>query len=195
MKLELAPPEGIAKIEPAQMNVTVSAAEIAERTMNNIPIKLEGVASGLTAVVTDPAAKAISLTLAGAPTLLDQLDQDNISVVADVGGLSAGVHQVSLQISMPRFISMVNSSQPNVVTIDLQPPATPEATVSPDTGIAPTPEPSSEAVSGGETSVEPTHSAEPTGTATPEPAEDVPENSSTPAGSGNTTNTGGNGGT
>ncbi|CAM4317978.1 CdaR family protein [Paenibacillus typhae] len=195
VKLELAPPEGIAKIEPAQMNVTVSAAEIAERTMNNIPIKLEGVASGLTAVVTDPAAKAISLTLAGAPTLLDQLDQDNISVVADVGGLSAGVHQVSLQISMPRFISMVNSSQPNVVTIDLQPPATPEATVSPDTGIAPTPEPSSEAVSGGETSVEPTHSAEPTGTATPEPAEDVPENSSTPAGSGNTTNTGGNGGT
>lgn len=191
VKLELKPPEGTAKIEPAEVNVTVSAAEIAERTMENIPIKLEGVASGLTAVVTDPAAKAISLTLAGAPTLLDQLDQDNISVVADVGGLAAGTHQVSLQISMPRFISMVSSSQPNTVTIDLQTPAaTPEATVSPDTGIVPTPEPSSEAVSGGETSVEPTRSAEPTSTATPEPVEDTAESSSTPAGSGNDANTG-----
>ncbi|AIQ49502.1 hypothetical protein R70723_29170 [Paenibacillus sp. FSL R7-0273] len=195
VKLELKPPEGTSKIEPAEVNVTVSAAEVAERTMENIPIKLEGVSSGLTAVVTDPPARAITLTLSGAPTLLDQLDQDNISVVADVGGLAAGVHQVTLQISMPRFISLVNSPQPHIVTIDLQTPATPEATASPDTGIGPTPEPSSEAVSGGENSVEPTHSAEPAATATPAPTEGTVENSSTPESSGNDTNSGNTGGT
>ncbi|WP_310830357.1 CdaR family protein [Paenibacillus pedocola] len=194
VKLDLKPPEGTAKIEPAAVSVTVSVAQIAERTMENIPIKLEGVGSGLTAVVTDPAAKAVTLTLSGAPTLLDQLDQDNISVVADVGGLAAGVHQVSLQISMPRFISLVNSSQPHIVTIDLQAPATPETTDNPSTGSAPTPEPSSEPVSGEEADTEPSNSGG-AATATPAPTAGASENSSTPAGSGNTNNAASTGGT
>lgn len=194
IKLELKPPEGTAKIEPAAVSVTVSVAQIGERTMENIPIKLEGVGSGLTAVVTDPAAKAITLTLSGAPTLLDQLDQDNISVVADVGGLAAGVHQVSLQISMPRFISLVNSSQPHIVTIDLQAPATPETTDNPNTGSATTPEPSSEPVSGEEADTEPSNSGG-AATATPAPTAGTSENSSTPAGSGNANNAASTGGT
>ncbi|MNC40358.1 YbbR-like protein [compost metagenome] len=194
VKLDLKPPEGTAKIEPAAVSVTVSVAQIAERTMENIPIKLEGVGSGLTAVVTDPAAKAITLTLSGAPTLLDQLDQDNISVVADVGGLAAGVHQVSLQISMPRFISLVNSSQPHIVTIDLQVPTTPETTDNPDTGSAASPEPSSEPVSGEETATEPSNTGG-AATATPAPTAGTSENSSTPAGSGNANNPGSTGGT
>ncbi|CAH1221629.1 CdaA regulatory protein CdaR [Paenibacillus auburnensis] len=194
VKLDLKPPEGTAKIEPAAVSVTVSVAQIAERTMENIPIKLEGVGSGLTAVVTDPAAKAVTLTLSGAPTLLDQLDQDNISVVADVGGLSAGVHQVSLQISVPRFISLVNSSQPHIVTIDLQAPATPGTTDKPNTGSAPTPEPSSEPVSGEEANTEPSNSGG-AATATPAPTASTSENSSTPAGTGNANNAASTGGT
>lgn len=69
------------------MTVAVSAAEITQRTLPAIPIKLEGVSSGLTARILDPGSAAMDLTLSGAPTLLDQLDQDSISVVADVGGL------------------------------------------------------------------------------------------------------------
>lgn len=43
----------------------------------------------------------MDLTVSGAPTLLDQLDQDNVSVVADVGGLTAGIHDIPLQVSLP----------------------------------------------------------------------------------------------
>lgn len=193
VKVELKPPEGAGKIEPAAVSITVSAADIAERKMENIPIKLEGIGSGLTAVIKDPAAKAVTLTVAGAPTLLDQLDQDNLSVVADVGGLSAGVHQVSLQISMPRFISLVSSSPSRIVTIDLQVPATPVTTVNPDTGGTASPEPSSEPVSGEETVTEPSNSGDAAGTPTPEPTAGNAENSSTPAGNGN--NAGSTGGT
>ncbi|MNC65553.1 hypothetical protein D3C75_1158550 [compost metagenome] len=116
-------------------------------------------------------------------------------MVADVGGLSAGVHQVSLQISMPRFISLVNSSQPHTVTVDLQVPATPAATGTPDTGSAATPEPSSEPASaGGEAVTEPDNSGEAAGTASPEPTVPASENSNAPAG-GNEDNAGTNGGT
>lgn len=193
VKLELKPPEGTVRIEPATVNVTVSAAEIAERTMENIPIKLEGVGSGLTAVVTEPASKAITLTFSGAPTLLDQLDQDNFSVVADVGGLAAGIHQVSLQISMPRFISLVSSSQPHVATIDLQVPSTPGATDTPNAGSTASPEPSSEPAPGDETVTEPWSSDTPASV----PPEPTPSTSveSAPPGGGNDNNAGGTGGT
>ncbi|UQZ33649.1 hypothetical protein C2I18_08915 [Paenibacillus sp. PK3_47] len=203
LKVKLAPPEGLSKIEPAEVNVTVSTAEIAERTIENIPIKLEGVGSDLTAQVTQPAGQAVSLTVSGAPALLDQLDQDNISVIADVGGLAAGVHELALQVSLPRFISQVSPAQPLMATIDLQSPAaTPEATEAPDTGSTLTPEPSTQPASGDEIVPEPTPSSEAgaaaTPSPTPSPTEDAAENSnSTPSNNGtsNANNAGNTGGT
>lgn len=194
LKVELTPPEGLSRVEPAAVNITVSTAEIAERTIENIPIKLEGVGSGLTAQVTEPAGKAVSLTVSGAPNLLDQLDQDNISVVADVGGLAAGVHQLALQVSLPRFISQVSPVQPLMATVDLQPPVvvTPgaRATEAPDTGSTATPEPSSEPAAGGEIVPEPTPSSEgvPTATPAPSPTESSAESNNLPPGNGNNDN-------
>lgn len=155
LPLELKPPEGATKVDPGTVKVSVTTAEIAQRTIEAVPIKLEGVANGLTALMTNPSSKTVSLTVSGAPTLLDQLDKDNISVVADVGGYAAGIHQVPLQVSLPRFIALVNSAQPLTATVDLQVPSTPESSEAPDTETAVTPEPSSEPAAGEEITAEP----------------------------------------
>jgi YbbR domain-containing protein len=194
LTLELKPPEGTGKVEPAAMTVSVSAAEITQRTISAVPIKLEGVGSGLTALIVDPVSTSMDLTVTGAPTLLDQLDRDNISVVADVGGLEAGIHEIQLQVSLPRFIALQNAGQQLTVKVELVAPATPEpsAGVEDNTATA-TPEPSAEPASGGETLIEPTpaHTGEPAGT-TPPPSDSSAENSATPpAGGNNTGNTGG----
>ncbi|MEK5029881.1 CdaR family protein [Paenibacillus sp. FSL R7-0302] len=197
MKLELKPPEGTGKIEPAAMTVAVSAAEITQRTLSAIPIKLEGVSSGLTARILDPGSATMDLTLSGAPTLLDQLDQDSISVVADAGGLTAGVYDVTLQVSLPRFITLQNTASQLVAKVELVAPAAPAATAAPDSSpvpTTPTPEPSAEPASGNETLVEPTpeHTGEiieetPTPThVPPETAEPTP-----PASGNNAESTGG----
>lgn len=195
LKLELKPPEGTGKIEPATMNVSVSAAEISERTLSAVPIKLEGVSSGLTALVVDPVSTSMDLTVSGAPTLLDQLDRDNISVVADVGGLTAGIHVVPLQVSLPRFIALKNAGQQLTVKVELLAPATPEASAGPsDSTASSSPEPSAEPASGEETIIEPSpaHTGESTGQ-TPSPSDTSAETGGTPAANGN--NTGSTGGT
>ncbi|NQX48608.1 hypothetical protein HQN87_25070 [Paenibacillus tritici] len=195
MKLELKPPEGTGKIEPAVMNVSVSAAEITQRTLSAMPIKLEGVSNGLTALILDPVSTSIDLTISGAPTLLDQLDQDSISVVADVGGLTAGIHDVTLQVSLPRFITLQNTPSQLIAKIELLAPATPEATVGADSSTpAPSPEPSAEPVTGEETIVEPTpaHTSDIV-EETPSPTPTPPENEVTPPAGGN--NAGSTGGT
>lgn len=200
LKAELKPPAGIEKIEPATVNVTVSTSKIAERTIEGIPIKLQGVSGGLEAVITTPESKAITLTLAGAPTLLDQLDQDNIGVVADVSGLAAGTHEVALQVSLPRFIALGNSSERLTVTVQVQSPATPVPSKAPETGSAVTPEPSSEPVVGtGDATEAPTHSTGAVETAAPTPSPVQSDSAGGNSGTGNgneiTGNTASTGGT
>ncbi|CQR58395.1 CdaR family protein [Paenibacillus riograndensis] len=178
LKLELPAPEGTVKIEPAVLNVSVVTSEVAEKTIDNIPIKLEGVDNGLSARITDPASKAVTLTVSGAPALLNQLDKNNISVVADVVGLKAGNHAVTLHVSLPRFIALANASQRLTATVELLAPATPEPTATPDnSSAAVTPEPTTEPAFVEESPTAPPQSpdtADPT--ATPTPSEGVPEN-------------------
>ncbi|QWU15625.1 YbbR domain-containing protein [Paenibacillus sophorae] len=176
LKVDLKPPDGTQDIAPQSVNVTVVASEVAERTLQDIPVTLEGVSSGLSASVTSPPDRTISLTLSGASSLLDQLNKDNIKAVADLSGLSAGNHVVPLQISLPSFIELSNKQRPSV-TVQLYSPASsasPSAT--PASGPASTPEPSTEPVSSTSSGSvdEPAASAnngasvEPTSTASPD---------------------------
>ncbi|MFC3749984.1 YbbR-like domain-containing protein [Paenibacillus sp. GCM10012306] len=205
-KVELVPPAGIDKIEPGKVNVTVTTSDNAERTLEGVPIKLEGAADGLKATLIDPADQTLSLTVSGAPDLLNQLNVDKISVVADVSNLAAGAHEVSLQVSLPKFIALKQSpGQQLKVTVQLQSSSTPEVSTEPSqnssTGGSPsTPEPSAEPVigEGKDPGDQPTHSGETSGTPTPTPTEQHSENSGSTNGNAGTGNNGeatGTGGT
>lgn len=196
LKVELKPPAGTEKVMPETVNVSLTISEIAERTVEAVPIKLQGVGDGLEGSIVDPTSKDIALTLTGAPTLLNQLNKDDLSVVADVTGLNAGTHEVSLRVSLPKFIALANSSVPLTVTVQLLSPATPVPTPHPDTGSVTTPEPSSEPVIGDEEATEkPTHSGEAGATATPVPTDSSPQNNGTANTSTNSENPVGTGGT
>ncbi|HEY4431754.1 MAG TPA: CdaR family protein [Paenibacillus sp.] len=196
LKVELKPPTGTEKVMPETVTVTLTISEVAERTVEAVPIKLQGVGDGLEGSIVNPSTKDIALTLTGAPTLLNQLDKKDISVVADVTGLTAGTHEVALRVSLPKFIALANSGVPLMVTVQLLSPATPLPTPHPDTGSETTPEPSSEPVIGDEGATEkPIHSGEPGATATPVPTESNPENNGTANTSTNSENPVGTGGT
>ena len=196
MALELVPPTGIEKVEPGMVNVTVSASEISQRTLEGIPVTLQGLGSGLQANVTNPPNQAVTLTFSGSPTLLDQLDQDSIKIVADLSGLAAGTHEVSLQVSLPRFVSLNNSGERLVATVLLKGPTAPVNPATPNSDSSSTPMPSAEPVTGeGSTpSTQPTHS-ETTPAATATPSAGKSDNSGVLNGSASTGDTGSTGGT
>lgn len=116
---DLTPPEGFEKIEPSTVNVDVTAVSHGERVMTGIPITLTGVASGLDAVITDPRVQTISLTLTGAPDLLNSLEPADIGVTANAAGLKAGVHEIPLQITLPDFINRADSDR-LVIKVELK---------------------------------------------------------------------------
>ncbi|AYB42032.1 YbbR-like domain-containing protein [Paenibacillus lautus] len=116
---DLTPPEGFEKIEPSSVTVEVTAVSHGEREITGIPITLKGVASGLDAVITDPKTKTISLTLTGAPDLLNSLEPTDIGAEANATGLKAGVHEIPLQITLPNFINRTDQDRP-VIKIELK---------------------------------------------------------------------------
>lgn len=197
VKVDLKAPAGTEKVMPEAVNVSLTISEIAERTIEAVPIKLQGVGDDLEGSIVNPSSKEIALTLKGAPALLDQLDKKNIGVVADVSGLSAGTHEVSLRVSLPKFIALANAGVPLTVTVQLLSPAAPVPTPHPDTGGVTTPEPSSEPVIGDvEPTEKPTHSGEAGGaTPTPVPTDNNPENNGTANTSTNSENPVSTGGT
>ncbi|WP_379130992.1 YbbR-like domain-containing protein [Paenibacillus sp. sgz500958] len=167
IELDLTPPAGVEKMDPGKVAVTLSASEIAERTFEGIPVTLQGLGSGLNAQVNNPPGGTVNLTLSGASTLLDQMDRDQITVVADVSGLTAGTHEVPLLVSLPRFITLNQSSERLVVTVNLQTSILPTPSPGPSTESGSTPESGSEPVNGegSSSSVQPSH-----GAGTPEPS-------------------------
>lgn len=171
LQAELTPPEGTERIEPSTMTFTVVTEEVVQRTFEDIPIQLEGTPEGMEAELTSPPGGTVGLTLSGARTLLNGLRAADIGAVADIGGLGAGSHQVTLQLSLPDFVTLTVPSDPPSVSVELYVPgSTPTPDGTEGTPATPTPEPDSEPVTGNEDDPEATETpGEPTATPSPSP--------------------------
>ena len=108
---DLTPPEGFEKIEPSSIEVEVTAVSYGERVINGIPISLKGVSSDMEAVITEPKTQSMSMTLTGAPDLLNSLQPSDIGLTANMAGLKAGVHEIQLQVTLPPFINRVDQNR------------------------------------------------------------------------------------
>lgn len=115
LDVALEPPEGTERIEPQEVKVTVETSEIAERTLDDVPVTIEGIPEGMQAAAVPD---SVSLTLSGSPGLLADLEPGSVTATADVSGLSAGSHRVELDIRLPRFVSL--GGQPEAVTVELR---------------------------------------------------------------------------
>lgn len=115
---DLTPPEGFERIEPSSVQVEIIAVSHGERVMDGIPVSLKGVPSGMEAVMTEPKNQSMSMTLTGAPDLLNSLQPTDIGLVANAAGLKAGMHEIPLQVTLPDFINRVDQKR-LVVKVEL----------------------------------------------------------------------------
>ncbi|MBO2946177.1 hypothetical protein JJQ72_19555 [Paenibacillus sp. F411] len=124
LSADLTPPPGFERIEPGSMEVEMTVVAVSERMMDDIPISITNVPSGLKAVMVEPGRSFLSMTLKGAPARLDELQVQDIILSADASGLDAGIHEIPLEVTLPRFVSRVNNSR-IVITVELREPAEP----------------------------------------------------------------------
>ncbi|MGL4972453.1 MAG: CdaR family protein [Culicoidibacterales bacterium] len=95
-------PAGVKKIEPTTVNVTVSYGDITEKIMEAVPIEIQSIAEGYQI---QNAEFTTDVTVSGSKELLDLLTKEQLKLVADVQGLTAGTHEISVKITGPTYFN------------------------------------------------------------------------------------------
>lgn len=122
-------PQGVDTLGSTTVRITATiAATQATRTFS-VGIVLSGAQGDRTyALSTDQ----VLVTLGGTSAALAGLQGDSLVVTADVDGLGAGVHELTLKTTLPAGITLVAVSPAKVaVTVTLPPPPSPSASPSP----------------------------------------------------------------
>jgi len=112
--------DGIKLLEMDEINVQVVVSPTTTRTMPGTDINVTNIAPGYKAVFQSPDGGKLDLVLSGAESVLAGVRADAIRVEANLEGLSAGVHEVPLQITLPPFVEALESEQQKLVaTIEI----------------------------------------------------------------------------
>ncbi|MCM3786268.1 CdaR family protein [Neobacillus mesonae] len=140
VNVDLTPPSGFEKIEPSsvQLKVTVvSSEEVTEESklIRDVPIVIEQPADGLEATITSPQDGLKDITVSGPSNMLDNIDASDIKLTADASDLTAGTHQVTLQVNAPDYLTVKNSEADLTVTVQVEDTSTETSTppTDPDT--------------------------------------------------------------
>ncbi|OMF22090.1 hypothetical protein BK133_27140 [Paenibacillus sp. FSL H8-0548] len=162
VQVKTGPVDGIKSIDPGEITLEVVVAPYVTRTFASLPIIIEGLGGGTSALIRTPADGKFSLTVSGAESVLSSLKADAISILANVEGLGKGLHSVTLQVDVPSYVQTV-LAEGQTLTVSIE--------IVEDTGVEPNQDGSDEV----------------SGTPTEEPLAPVPTPEETDgSGSGNT---------
>src|SRR5262249_77094 len=141
---KLALPVGVTLIDPVEVTVTVNIEPlVGSREFDNVPVQPQGLDPADWTITVQP--DHVSVIVNGPATPLEALTDSDISVIAPLGGLSAGKSTVTLQASItkPGFSSqdvVLPNPKAEVTIVSLHPTATPTAgpTRTPEPTLTPT---------------------------------------------------------
>ncbi|WP_127531605.1 CdaR family protein [Paenibacillus kobensis] len=114
---DINPIEGVAAVDPAKVSVTIEIEPTASRTVEQVPIVMNGLAEGMKAALVSPAEGRMDITVRGAPSLIDKMGPDDIQAVARLESLGVGQHEIVLNIHVPNYIGV--NPLPYKVTVDI----------------------------------------------------------------------------
>ena len=99
-------PKGVTKADPSQVKVTVEVRKQQRKTITDIPLQVNGLSELLTMKFADPQNGKISVDVSGDASIIEKISADQIKASINVGNMSAGTHEVPIQISGPNNVTL-----------------------------------------------------------------------------------------
>ena len=88
------------KVEPDHVEIKVDIVRGKTKKLKDVPIKVKGEKAELVS------ADTVNITLYGAPSLLKKISPGDVEGIVDTSNLTAGTHQVPVQVSLPAYIQI-----------------------------------------------------------------------------------------
>ncbi|WP_242223141.1 YbbR-like domain-containing protein [Bacillus cereus group sp. BfR-BA-01380] len=99
-------PKGVTKAAPSQVKVTVEVQKQQRKTITDIPLQVNGLSDLLTMKLSDPQNGKISVDVFGDASVVEKMSAEQIKASINVGNMSAGTHDVPIQISGPNNVTL-----------------------------------------------------------------------------------------
>lgn len=109
--------EGIVKVDPETVQVTIKVSREADITFSNIPIKANGLAADLNLSYKEPLDGTVSITATGESSAIGSLKESDFSVILNLAGLGEGEHSVDLNVTGPTNINWTINQQTAKISI------------------------------------------------------------------------------
>lgn len=99
---------GVTKVEPNTVRITVKIVPAQVRTLTNVPIEVSGLSEGVKAQVLTPSEGKLYVTVTGAPDLIQNMKPGDIRAYVDASRLPPGIYARPIQIELPPFVRLQN---------------------------------------------------------------------------------------
>lgn len=105
LEVDIPIPEGITKVSPEKIQIKVDVDEQQEKQLSNQTIQEVGLSEGQIFDFIDPDSGAIDVKIFGAPSVIDELNSDDIELYVNLSDLSDGEHEIEVQVNGPQNIT------------------------------------------------------------------------------------------
>jgi YbbR domain-containing protein len=109
--------DGIVKVDPETIDVTVNVSKEEDITISNIPIKTTGLAADLILSYNDPAGGTVSITATGESSIIKSLKVSDFSVNLDLADIGEGEHTLDLDVTGPTNVNWTLNQQKAKISI------------------------------------------------------------------------------
>ncbi|MCM3694632.1 CdaR family protein [Neobacillus niacini] len=108
---------GVTKVTPETVKVTVVVKSEVEKTVSGVPIKIRNLPEQYEAVINEPANRAVNLLVFGPGTEVTALGPNNFDIFIDLNGLTEGEHNVNIQVNGPPNVKWAPDKSSVKITI------------------------------------------------------------------------------
>lgn len=142
------------KVEPSKLEIKVTIVPAVTKVLEGISVTLSVPNEGVEASLALPEDELTSVTVEGAPEVIEKLRSQDVQALVNVSNLAPGTYELPISVSLPLFVKRLDT--PVTATVEIRA----EIRTEENTPVPSTPSPSPEP--------EPTPAPTPTPTPTPE---------------------------
>ncbi|TXK79123.1 YbbR-like domain-containing protein [Paenibacillus sp. N3.4] len=101
----------VTQLDPAKVTVHVEVVPSITKVLDNIPLTIIGQNENYNTKVVLPETAKLSMTVEGAPTLIDQIKVQDVQAILDVSNLPPGKHEVNVTVNLPTYVKFATPQQ------------------------------------------------------------------------------------
>ena len=109
---------GITKVTPQTVKATVVVKKQEEKTVSDVPLKIQGLSEEYKATINDPGNQMINILINGPASAVNRVRPEDFNVFIDLSSLQEGAHEVDIQVEGPPSVKWKANKSSAKITIE-----------------------------------------------------------------------------